>query len=58
MNANELDEFVARVTPERVHQLVPELEAHQPEVNRGTVSLPSPPGSTPTRRQGTPPHHS
>ena len=39
MNEHELDVLVATVTPERVHQLVLELEAHQPEVNRGTVPL-------------------
>ena len=39
MNEHELDVLVATVTPERVHQLVLELEPHQPEVNRGTVPL-------------------
>jgi len=39
MNENELDVLVATVTPERVRQLVLELEPQQPKVNRGTVPL-------------------
>ena len=39
MKTNELDEFVATITPERVGQLILELEPQQPKVNRGTVPL-------------------
>jgi len=35
----ELEAFLAKVTPEAVSQLVLELEPKQPKVNRGTVPL-------------------
>ncbi|MBC7264014.1 MAG: hypothetical protein H5T64_06600 [Chloroflexi bacterium] len=39
MNEQELEELVASVTPERVRQLVLELEPQQPKADRGTVPL-------------------
>jgi len=39
MNAKEVDNVVAAVTPRRVRQLVLELEPKQPKANRGTVPL-------------------
>ncbi|MBM4431421.1 MAG: hypothetical protein FJ026_13920 [Chloroflexi bacterium] len=39
MNEQELEAFLATVTPEAVRQLVLELEPQQPKVNRGTVPL-------------------
>jgi len=39
MNEEELDALVAAVTPERVRHLALEIEAEQPEVNRGTAPL-------------------
>ena len=39
MNQQEMEALVATVTPERVRQLVLELEPQQPKVSRGTVPL-------------------
>lgn len=39
MTDEEMQAIVATVTPERVRQLVLELEPEQPEANRGTVPL-------------------
>ena len=39
MNQEEMQAFVATVTPERVRQLVLELEPQQPKASRGTVPL-------------------
>jgi len=39
MNEQELEAFLATVTPERVRKLVLKLEPKQPKVNRGTVPL-------------------
>jgi|GEM_PF-2033825 len=39
MNEQELEALVATVTPERMRQLVLELEPQQPEADRGTVPL-------------------
>ena len=39
MTEQELEAFLAKVTPEAVSQLVLELEPKQPKVNRGTVPL-------------------
>ncbi len=39
MRKKELRAIVATVTPERVRQLVVELEPQQPQVDRGTVPL-------------------
>ena len=39
MTEEEIEALVATVTPERVRQLAIEIEAEQPEVNRGTAPL-------------------
>lgn len=39
MTKKEIKALLATVTPERVRQLVLELEPQQPQVNRGTVPL-------------------
>lgn len=39
MNPEELDQFVATITPDRVTQLAWQIEARQPKVNRGTAPL-------------------
>jgi len=39
MNKEEMEAFVATVTPERVRQLVLEQEPQQPKASRGTVPL-------------------
>lgn len=39
MTREEMEALVATVTPERLRQLVLELEPQQPEPNRGTVPL-------------------
>lgn len=39
MNQEEMQALVATVTPERVRQLVLELEPQQPKATRGTVPL-------------------
>jgi hypothetical protein len=39
MSEEEIEAIIATVTPERVRQLAIEVEAEQPEVNRGTAPL-------------------
>jgi hypothetical protein len=39
MGKQDVDSLIAAVTPERVRQLVLELEPQQPKANRGTVPL-------------------
>ena len=39
MHEAQRQEWLARVTPERVRQLVLELEPHQPEASRNTVPV-------------------
>lgn len=39
MTEEEIQALIATVTPERVRQLAIEVEADQPEVNRGTAPL-------------------
>jgi hypothetical protein len=39
MNQEEMQAFVATVTPERVRQMVLDLEPQQPKASRGTVPL-------------------
>jgi hypothetical protein len=39
MTEEEIEALVATVTPERVQQLAKEIEAEQPEVNKGTAPL-------------------
>ncbi len=39
MNEQELEALVATITPERIRQLVLELEPQQPKADRGTVPL-------------------
>ncbi|MGQ9494330.1 MAG: hypothetical protein ACUVR2_11320 [Anaerolineae bacterium] len=39
MNEQELQEFLATITPERIRQLAIELERQQPKADRGTVAL-------------------
>ncbi|MBC7233541.1 MAG: hypothetical protein H5T68_09925 [Chloroflexi bacterium] len=39
MNEQELEQFLATITPERIRQLVLELEPQQPKADRGTVPL-------------------
>lgn len=39
MNEQEIEEFLATITPERIRQLVLELEPQQPKADRGTVGL-------------------
>lgn len=39
MDEQELEALIAAVTPERMRQLVLELEPQQPKANRGTVPL-------------------
>lgn len=39
MNPQDLQSLIAAVTPQRVRQLVLELEPQQPKANRGTVPL-------------------
>lgn len=39
MNEQELEQFLATITPERIRQLVLELEPQQHKADRGTVGL-------------------
>jgi hypothetical protein len=39
MDEQQLQNLIATVTPERVHQQAEEIEARQPEVNKGTAPL-------------------
>jgi hypothetical protein len=39
MSQQDVDDLIASVTPQRVRELVLELEPQQPTVNRGTVPL-------------------
>jgi len=39
MSPEELDQFVATITPDRVTRLAWQVEARQPKVNRGTAPL-------------------